>query len=200
MFLESRFSIQLEEGLTALREVFLKRRQMDVLPAVGKLKREFKNMNSAMKGRKKRMAAKRTSTSKKVETAPAKAAEVKAEEAVKPVAAPVKEEVKAEVKAEEKKPAVKAPAKKTAEKAAEKAPAKKSTAKKVEKDMTTTLTIEFRGKDVTCEEIIEKVKADYAEKSGKKEIESLQLYVQPENDIVFYVADGVGGEEYSVEL
>ena len=135
------------------------------------------------------MAAKKA-TAKKTASATETAVKAAEKEAVKAVEETVEAAEKDAVKAEE-----------TAKKAAEKAPAKKTTAKKVEKDMTTTLTIEYNGKDVTEAEIIEKVKADFAEKSGSdKEIESLQLYVQPSENKVYYVADGVGGEEYSVEL
>ncbi len=116
-------------------------------------------------------------TEKPVAKAPAKKAATK-----KAVEKKV-EEVKAEPAAakEEKTEAKKAPAKKT--------PAKK-TATKTEKK--TSLVVQYYGKEVTEEEIIEKVKSAYTAETGKKatSIKELTVYVKPEEDAAYYVVNG----------
>ncbi len=80
---------------------------------------------------------------------------------------------------------VKTPAKKTA---AKKTAAKKSAAKKpVEKK--TNLIIQYYGKEITQEEIIEKVKQAYTADTGKKAvgIKELNIYVKPEENAAYYV-------------
>lgn len=109
-----------------------------------------------------------------------KAAMAKVEAAKKAEAA------KAETKAEEKKAPVKAAAKTTTKAAEKKAPAK--TAAKV----TETVYIQSCGYEVTTADITAKVVAAV----GKK-VKELNIYVKPEDGMVYYTADGVQG---SVEL
>ena len=123
-------------------------------------------------------------------TAADKAVEVKKEtvEAVK--AAPVKkEEVKAapaKKAAEVKKEAVKkAPAKKTAEK---KPVAKKETVKKVAKSV---VTLEYRGNSYTEESLVQSAKDVWVYDLGKdlKDFKTVELYVKPEENTVYYVVN-----------
>ena len=89
-------------------------------------------------------------------------------------AAPAKEEVKKATA-----PAKKAePAKKAA------APAKKEAAPKAVK-----LFVEYQGGQVSTEDIVAKA----AEASGKKAIKELNVYYQPETNMVYYTADGTEG-------
>lgn len=123
-------------------------------------------------------------------TAADKAVEAKKEtvEAVK-VAPVKKEEVKAapaKKAAEVKKEAVKkAPAKKTAEK---KPVAKKETVKKVAKSV---VTLEYRGNSYTEESLVQSAKDVWVYDLGKdlKDFKSVELYVKPEENTVYYVVN-----------
>ena len=117
-------------------------------------------------------------------TAADKAVEVKKEtvEAVK--AAPAKKA--AEVKKEAVK---KAPAKKTAEKKVEKKPvAKKETVKKVAKSV---VTLEYRGNSYTEESLVQSAKDVWVYDLGKdlKDFKTVELYVKPEENTVYYVVN-----------
>lgn len=116
-------------------------------------------------------------------------------------AAEIKEEVKAEVAENtaetaviaEKKPVAKKPvakkpaAKKTAEK---KTAEKKTTTRKA--DPKTNLFIQYQGAELSYADLIERAKAD----AGVEAPKSINLYVKPEDNMVYYVInDGekVGG-------
>ena len=108
-------------------------------------------------------------TMAKVEAAKAAAP---AKEEVKKAAAPVKKAAPAMVAA----PAKKAPAKKAA-------PAKATAPKAVK------LFVEYQGGQVSTQDIAAKA----AEASGKKAIKELNVYYQPETNMVYYTADGTEG-------
>ena len=85
-------------------------------------------------------------------------------------------------------------AKKTATKTAAKTTEKKATAKKTTTTKTATakkneLFIQFSGFEFSHEELLEKVKADYAAQTGKKTVTSTKLYVKPEDMKVYYVVN-----------
>ena len=124
--------------------------------------------SSTCKGRSKKAAA----PAKKA--APAKvAAPAKKEEPAKKAAAPAK---KAEPAKKAAAPAKKAPAKKAA-------PAKATAPKAVK------LFVEYQGGQVSTQDIAAKA----AEASGKKTIKELNVYYQPETNMVYYTADGTEG-------
>ncbi len=112
-------------------------------------------------------------------TAPAKAEEKKAPAkkapAKKAAAAKTEEKKAAPAKAEEKKAA-------PAKKAAAKAPAKKTTT-------TEKVVIEYAGGQVVTSDIVAKA----IEVSGKKSIKELNVYYQPETNMVYFTADGEEG-------
>ena len=130
----------------------------------------------------------------------AKAADTKTEETKTTPAASA-----AEVKKEEpKKTAKKAPAKKTT---AKKAPAKKAAAAKKTTTKTTTkaaktpakkaavketLHVQFAGKSYTTDELVKIAKDvwkyDLKQKAG--DFKSVELYVKPEENVVYYVING----------
>ena len=119
-------------------------------------------------------------TMAKVEAAKAAAPAEKAAPAKK-VAAPAKKAAT---------PAKKAEPTKKAEPAKKAAPAKKATpAKKTEAKQTVKLFVEYQGGQVLTEEIAEKA----AKASGKKTIKELNVYYQPETNMVYYTADGAEG-------
>lgn len=123
---------------------------------------------------------------KKVTTKP----EVKATETAVKTAAPKTEE-KAEVrKPEVKKPEVKkpeAPAKKEAVKKAEKKPVEKKETKKAE--FKAALHVQFAGKSYAEEDLMKMAKDvwkyDLKQKAG--DLVSVELYVKPEENMVYYV-------------
>ena len=96
-----------------------------------------------------------------------------------------KAEVKAPVKAEVKKPAAK---KETAKKeTAKKAPAKKPAAKKAE--LKSEISVQFSGKSYSQEDLL-KIAKDvwkYDLKQKAADLTSIELYVKPEENMVYYV-------------
>lgn len=120
---------------------------------------------------------------KKMITAPVSnnTAEVKAAEATEA------KEVKAEApKAEE-------PKKETAKKA----PAKRTAAK----DIKTSVVVQFAGKEVIEKDLIAAVKKAYTKKGNKVgDIKTIEIYVKPEESAAYYVVNGVGADDYKIEL
>lgn len=84
-------------------------------------------------------------------------------------------EVKEEVKAAEVKEA--APAKK--------APAKKAAAK--DDETVIKCTIEFAGKNTAVRSIVDNI---FEIEGGKDAVKTLEIYIQPENSVAYYVANG----------
>ena len=154
------------------------------------------------------MTEKKTVTVKPV----AKAVVGKTAEVKPAAAASVKEEVKvAEVKKEaepaKKSAAKKAPVKKTAAAkkpaakktaAAKKPAAKKTAVKKVDKKPAAkkaakaAITLEFKGNSYTEETLVQSAKDVWVYDLGKnlKDFKSVELYVKPEENAVYYVVNG----------
>ena len=118
--------------------------------------------------------------------------------AKKMAAAPVSNntvEAEAAVKAEAKAEAPKAeePKKETAKKA----PAKRTAAK----DIKTSVVVQFAGKEVTEKDLIAAVKKAYTKKGNKVgDIKTIEIYVKPEESAAYYVVNGVGADDYKIEL
>lgn len=130
---------------------------------------------------------KAAATAKPVAKAVVKAAPVEAK----------KEEVKAPVKKEE----TKAPAKKAETKpAAKKAPAKKAAAKKAEpaakaakkEEVKATISLQFSGKEYKTEDFVKIAKDVWQYDLGNKaaDFKAVELYVKPEEHVVYYVING----------
>ena len=124
--------------------------------------------------------------------------------AKKMAAAPVSNSVVTEVKAAEVKAETKTEAPKAEEKKAEepkketkKAPAKRAAAK----DIKTSVVVQFAGKEVTEKELIAAVKKAYTKKGNKVgDIKTIEIYVKPEESAAYYVVNGVGADDYKIEL
>ena len=125
--------------------------------------------------------------------------------AKKMAAAPVSNSVVTEVKAAEVKAETKTEAPKAEEKKAEepkketakKAPAKRSTAK----DIKTSVVVQFAGKEVTEKDLIAAVKKAYTKKGNKVgDIKTIEIYVKPEESAAYYVVNGIGADDYKIEL
>ena len=80
------------------------------------------------------------------------------------------------------------PAKKAAA-PAKKAPAKKAAPAKATAPKAVKLFVEYQGGQVSTQDIAAKA----AEASGKKAIKELNVYYQPETNMVYYTADGTEG-------
>ena len=101
-----------------------------------------------------------------------------------------KTETKVETKVEATAKTEDTTAKKTATKTTEKkATAKKTTTTKTAAVKKNELFIQFSGFEFSHEELLEKVKADYAAQTGKKTVTSTKLYVKPEDMKVYYVVN-----------
>ena len=128
---------------------------------------------------------------KKMITAPVSnnTAEVKAAETTETTET---KEVKAEApKAEAKK--AEEPKKETAKKA----PAKRTAAK----DIKTSVVVQFAGKEVTEKDLIAAVKKAYTKKGNKVgDIKTIEIYVKPEESAAYYVVNGIGADDYKIEL
>ena len=99
-------------------------------------------------------------------------------------AAPAKEEAKKAAA-----PAKKAEPAKKAAAPAKKAPTKKAAPAKATAPKAVKLFVEYQGGQVSTEDIAAKA----AEASGKKAIKELNVYYQPETNMVYYTADGTEG-------
>lgn len=134
-----------------------------------------------------------------------KAAETTAETQSAPEAAkaPAKRTSKKEAAAKAKKEAVakeeKAPAKKEAAVKAEKAPAKRTTSKKVNAKQANVY-IQFAGREIAAKDILEAAKNAFAQANEGVAIETIELYVKPEEGAAYYVVNGVGGDDKKIEL
>ena len=119
--------------------------------------------------------------------------------AKKMAAAPVSNSVVTEVKAAEVKAETKTEAPKAEEpkKETKKAPAKRAAAK----DIKTSVVVQFAGKEVTEKELIAAVKKAYTKKGNKVgDIKTIEIYVKPEESAAYYVLNGIGADDYKIEL
>lgn len=135
------------------------------------------------------MATTKKTTPEAAKTETAKVEAVKAEEAVAETV------TAADTKVEEVAAPAKAPAKKTTKKAATKKTATKKAAAKKEEAVevaapaaTTEIFVEYNGVQVSGEEIVRLVKGSYG-----KDVTDLKIYVKPEDNRAYYVADGEAG-------
>ena len=125
-----------------------------------------------------------------------------AKPAVETKAVKAEETAKVEVKAEE----TKATAKKveepkktvtkkatTTEKKATKTTAKKAAAKKTPKKESN-FYVQFQGMEFDAKQIEEAVKADFKAKNKKRTLNSVSIYVKPEDMKAYYVIDGIIGD------
>ena len=128
--------------------------------------------------------ATKTVEKKTVEAKPVAKKEVVKKEAVKPAAK----------KAEAKKAETKTTAKKAETKTAAKTATKKATTKKAAAKKENNLFVQFNGMEFNAKNIEETVKADFKAKNGKKTMNSVSIYVKPQDMKAYYVIDGIIGD------
>lgn len=161
--------------------------------------------NAAVNAAAKEESAKAVKEEKAAEVKPAAKAEttVKAADDVKTEAnVDTATELKAEPDhvGEVKKPARKKPAAKTTAKPTAK-PAAKAT-EKAAKTVQETTFIEFSDCQVNIQDIIDSAKAHYKALYEKENgsLKTIALYVKPEERVAYYVANGVGSDNYKVGM
>ncbi len=104
--------------------------------------------------------------------------------------ATVKKTVTEEKKTVEKKD-VAAP-KATDAKKTTKASTTKTAAAKTTGSVKTSIRVQYQGKDVSTDDFIKEAKSAWSKETGKKaaDLKSLDLYVKPEENMVYYVVNG----------
>lgn len=62
--------------------------------------------------------------------------------------------------------------------------------------------VEFAGNQINVSDVMEKVRAHYKENFEKESeaLKSVSLYIKPECGVAYYVANGVGSDDYKVEI
>lgn len=63
-------------------------------------------------------------------------------------------------------------------------------AKKAKEATNQKVYVQFAGKEVETEELVEQVKAKWKAEEGDSSIESLELYIKPEDAAAYYVING----------
>ncbi len=75
--------------------------------------------------------------------------------------------------------------------AEKKAPA----AKKQSSAIKVSLNIQYAGGNYSDKEIVDAIKAAYKAEGNEDPIKTLDIYVQPENGVAYYVVNGIGGDK-----
>jgi len=78
-------------------------------------------------------------------------------------------------------------------------PAKKSATVK-KNDIKTNVVVEYDGKQINSKDIIAAAKKAFTKSNKGVVIKTLDIYVQPEENVAYYVVNGHGSEEYQVSL
>lgn len=62
--------------------------------------------------------------------------------------------------------------------------------------------VEFTGNQINVSDVMEKVRAHYKENFEKESgaLKSVSLYIKPECSVAYYVVNGVGSDDYKVEI
>lgn len=90
-----------------------------------------------------------------------------------------------------------------AEGEAETAPAPKKTRKTAAKKVAAkvNLYVQYAGKEILTEELVEKAKAVYvAAGNQESDIQTIDVYVKPEDNAAYFAVNGIGADEFKVEL
>lgn len=79
---------------------------------------------------------------------------------------------------------------KTEAKTETKAKATKTTKAAKAKEATVAVEFQFQGKNTAVNDLVEAVKAAYKADGNDDAVETVNLYIQPENGVVYYVVNG----------
>ncbi len=83
--------------------------------------------------------------------------------------------------------------------APKKTAAKKSAAKKAE-EPEMSVTIQFGGRNIAAKDVMEAAKKAYTEANPDGVIESMDVYIKPEENVAYYAVNGKGSEDYKIQL
>ena len=142
------------------------------------------------------MVNKKTTTAKKAEEATTVETEVVKAVKEAPKAEKKDEEVSKVAEVVEEAPK-KTATRKTAEK---KTPAKKPAAKKTaaKKEAVTTVVLQYAGREVFEQDIMARAKADWVAAGHKEgDLKEITLYIKPEENVAYYVANGIDTGSFS---
>ena len=152
----------------------------------------------------------KSETKAATKAAETKAAETKTAEKtpVKATPSEAKKAPAAKTAAEKKAAAPKkaAPAKKEAEPKAvpekKEAAPKKAVAKKpaAKKEVKSSVVIEYAGRQIVARDVLEAAKKAYESMNKGTAIETIEIYVKPEEGAAYYVVNGEGSDQYKVQL
>ncbi len=84
----------------------------------------------------------------------------------------------------------------TAAKTETKTIAAKTTKAAAPKEPTVKVEFQFNSKNTTVDSIVDSIKEAYKAEGNKAAIKTLEVYVQPENDVAYYVINGVEEGKY----
>ena len=132
-----------------------------------------------------------------------KTAETKAVETTAEVKTAEKKPAKATPSEAKKAPAAKPAAEKKAAAPKKAAPAKKEAAPKAapeKKEVKSSVVIEFAGKQIVAKDVLEAAKKAYESMNKGAVIETIEIYVKPEEHTAYYVVNGEGSDQYKVML
>ena len=86
---------------------------------------------------------------------------------------------------------------------AKKLAAKKSTARKTaaKKEVKAQVFVQYLGKEISADSLVEEAKKAFVAAGHKEsEIETISVYVKPEENAAYYAVNGAGSEEYRIQL
>lgn len=81
-------------------------------------------------------------------------------------------------------------------------PGSKNTTSSVRKKSSEKLFVEYAGRQIAVDDVIESAKAHYKALFAKENgvLKTIEVYVKPEENVAYYVANGKGGNKYKVGL
>ena len=81
---------------------------------------------------------------------------------------------------------------------AKKLAAKRSTARK---EVKAQVFVQYLGKEISADSLVEEAKKAFVAAGHKEsEIETISVYVKPEENAAYYAVNGAGSEEYRIQL
>lgn len=86
---------------------------------------------------------------------------------------------------------------------AKKPAAKRSTARKTaaKKEVKAQVFVQYLGKEISADSLVEEAKKAFVAAGHKEsEIETISVYVKPEENVAYYAVNGAGAEEYRIQL
>ena len=86
---------------------------------------------------------------------------------------------------------------------AKKPAAKRSTARKTaaKKEVKAQVFVQYLGKEISADSLVEEAKKAFVAAGHKEsEIETISVYVKPEENAAYYAVNGAGSEEYRIQL